>query len=69
MRAASQAVGDALNAFNSGSGRLLDIRIADEARLNAALGLYKAKLGLQAIAVESLVLSGNFLNYLAKEKL
>ena len=69
LRAASQAVGDALNAFNSGSGRLLDIRIADEARLNAALGLYKAKLGLQAIAVESLVLSGNFLNYLAKEKL
>jgi multidrug efflux pump subunit AcrB len=63
LRAAEQAVNDASSSFQSGTGKLIDVRTADEARLGARLAVYQAELGLQALALESLVLSGQFLKY------
>ncbi|MBF0441510.1 MAG: efflux RND transporter permease subunit [Oligoflexales bacterium] len=69
MNAAAQAVNDAVSALNSGAGKLLDVRLADQARLTAGVGVYQALLELQAIAIESMILSGCFLDYLEKGKL
>ena len=65
-RAAARADEDAVAAFASGSARLIDVRNADDAKLKAQLGVYRAETQMQALAVESLVLSGHLLDYLGQ---
>ena len=64
LRAAESAVEDSLAAYRSGTGRLIDVRSADEARLEAELGVYQAEVELQGLALESLVLAGGLLPYI-----
>ena len=64
LRATEQAVLDASSSFQSGTGKMIDVRTADEAKLTARLAVHQAELALQALAVESLILTGSLLSYL-----
>lgn len=63
-RAASQAAADSLQAYQSGTIRLLDVRTADDLRLQADLAVYQAELELEGIALEGLVLTDGLLGWL-----
>ena len=62
--AAEIAAEDALSAYKTGVGKLQDVQTADEMRLNAQLAIIQAEAQRQAVAFESMLLTGTWESYL-----
>lgn len=64
LRAAKEAQDQSQQAFAAGVVTASDVRAADEIRLRAELGLLQTEFAIQALNMESMILTGSWLAYL-----